>query len=125
MSHAKELNDVKRDFTIQIEELQETIGQMSTVISRLKSDMKNKCKDLVDAVLERDVRIQELEDQNENLEMRINNLQSPYSEFIEMSEYNQVITVNSALKSNLKAQSSRLAELEASNKNLTMKGKLC
>lgn len=99
------------------------ISSLSQEMVRLKAAMNNKCKDLFEAVLEKDVRIQELEDQNETLENRLSDLSSSKNLLIDESEYNHVMTLNSAMQSNLRSQLTRINELEDSNKKLTLKSK--
>ena len=87
--------------------------------------LKTKCKDLFDALLEKDIHIQELEDKNEDLETKLNKVRSSGSHQMDQSELNQILTLNSGLKSNVKSLKARIEELENSNNDLTLKGKKC
>mmetsp|Transcript_23757 Transcript_23757/g.23674 ORF Transcript_23757/g.23674 Transcript_23757/m.23674 type:complete len:90 (-) Transcript_23757:173-442(-) len=80
--------------------------------------MSSKLKETFNIILEKDVVIQELEDQKEELERYFHRQKK---NFIEASEYNHVTTENSALKSNLKIMNSRLEVLEKANQNLLVK----
>lgn len=123
IKHRKEINIIERDYTEQIEELEAIIGEMGQSITRLNLNTKTKWKDLFDALLEKDIRIQELEDKNEDLESMITLKDASNSSKVTISEYNEMRTLNSALQWNLRTQASQISELESANKDLTLKSK--
>ena len=73
---------------------------------------------MFEAVLEKDVRIQELEEINEQYESQISNYENDNRKLVDISEYNQVLTLNSAMKSNIKSLTAQVADLDKVNKDL-------
>lgn len=96
---------------------------MGNNITEIKRTMEAKFKDLFEAILEKDVRIQELEEKNESYEGKISKFESSKMAGVDSTEFNQILTINSALKSNIKSWNAKISELEGSNKDLTLKSK--
>uniref|UniRef100_A0A7S3JE08 Uncharacterized protein n=1 Tax=Euplotes harpa TaxID=151035 RepID=A0A7S3JE08_9SPIT len=92
----------KREHAQEAEELQEIISEMAQTINKLKRDFEAKSKTLFDAILEKDVRIQEIEEHNENLDSRISLFNKLGIDIKSVDEINEITTTNNALKSNLK-----------------------
>uniref|UniRef100_A0A7S3JEI1 Uncharacterized protein n=1 Tax=Euplotes harpa TaxID=151035 RepID=A0A7S3JEI1_9SPIT len=92
----------KREHAQEAEELQEIISEMAQTINKLKRDFEAKSKTLFDSILEKDVRIQEIEEHNENLDSRISLFNKLGIDIKSVDEINEITTTNNALKSNLK-----------------------
>ena len=116
------LSQMKYEYAEEVENLQEVISQMSLTMHNFK-DNEFKCKALFEAVLDKDIRIQELEDEKEDLENTITEMKRERLSAINNHEINDILTQNNAMKINMKNFNSRILELEASNKDLTLKSK--
>lgn len=116
-----EIGEIKRDFAEQIDNLNLTISSMGITIVKLKNIMKEKWKDLFDAVLEKDIMIQELEEVNEDLENKIGKQEINNARLVDIWEYNQVLTMNTAMKSNVKFLTNQVLKVEKENKDLVVK----
>lgn len=123
MKHDQELAEVKRDFTEEVEQLSFIISQMGQSLYRMNESMKQNSRGLLETFLDKDVRIQELEEIIDELEQKLNYKEDSNAQVVDVSEYNQVITINSAMRSNVKSLNARIAELESSNNDLTLKSK--
>ena len=124
LNHIKDMQKLKLSFTDEIENLMEVISNMSQTHNKFKEQEQIKYKSLLDSVLEKDVKIQELEEQNELLEIK--NLQLSHHQLSEfqISDITEISTQNNALKLNLKNQTTKVWELEEINNELTLKGNL-
>lgn len=123
MKHEQELAEVKRDFTEEVEQLNFIISQMGQSLYQINETMKQNSRGLLETFLDKDVRIQELEEMNDELDQKLNYKENSNAQVVDISDYNQVITINSAMKSNVKSLNARIAELESSNNELTLKSK--
>lgn len=123
MKHDQELAEVKRDFTEEVEQLSFIVSQMGQSLYQMNESMKQNSRGLLETFLDKDVRIQELEEIIDELEQKLNYKEDSNAQVVDVSEYNQVITINSAMRSNVKSLNARIAELESSNNDLTLKSK--
>ena len=96
---------------------------MGLTITELHNTMRERWKDLFDAVLEKEVRIQELEELNEELDTKIGMQENDSRKLVDVWEYNQALTLNTAMKSNVKFLTSQVSKLEKENKDLIIKSK--
>lgn len=123
LKHIQTITRLKTDFTEQIEDLQEVISQMAASISRLTSENSLDRKEFYEATLDKDIHIQELEEQNDELEEKVSELTRLKLPYVSLEEINEMRTMINAMKINLKNSQSRISELEASNKELTLKSR--
>ena len=116
---------LKADFSEQIEELQTMLSEASQKLVEVNWSQEYlysiKYRKLLEVILDKECRIQELEEQNEDLEAQIRQREEKHGKIVDISEYNQVMTLNSALQRNLKSQTAQVNALEESNKQLTVK----
>lgn len=61
IAHQKQMGLFKQECAVQIEEFTELIASMSNAMIQVQSDSANKCRDMFDIILEKDIRIEELE----------------------------------------------------------------
>ena len=66
IEHQKQMAELKLDFTAQIEDMTELISNMSQEITNIQMDSIEKCRNMFDIILEKDVRIEELEQQEDS-----------------------------------------------------------
>ena len=118
----KTINQINYSFSEEVENLNEIISQMAKTLNEFKEKEAIRYKSLLDSILERDIRIQELEELNENLETRISKLSNTQLSQFEIDSISEMTTQNNALKVNLKNLTSKVTELEEAKSNLSLKG---
>ena len=69
IEHQKQMNEFKVEYANQIEEMTELIAEMSRAMINLQAESAAKYRDMFDIILEKDVRIEELE----QVESKMNN----------------------------------------------------
>jgi len=108
------IRDVEIDYTKQVEELQEMLANMAIAVTEAHNESVLKIRDLFDIVVEKDIKIQELEQIIESYEDENRRNEADPEAYSLKTELN-------AIKTNMRRNDKYIAELEKTNKELTIK----